>query len=86
MNNIDSCKEYIQDSIINHLERLMGNDVADDVNLWEKYGSKGLTPKKDSVYKSMLHAMMVPYYKMYLNGTDSLDYFAMLRGWEMRLE
>jgi hypothetical protein len=27
MNKIDSYKEYIQDSIINHLERLMGNDV-----------------------------------------------------------
>lgn len=68
MNNIDNCKEYIQDSIINHLERLMGNDVVDDVNLWEKYGSKGLTPEKNSVYKSLLHAMMVPYYEMYLNG------------------
>ncbi len=72
MNNIDSYKEYIQDSIINHLERLMGNDVVDDVNLWEKYGSKGLTPQKDSVYRSMLHAMMVPYYKMYLNGDTRL--------------
>ena len=72
MNNIDSYKEYIQDSIINHLERLMGNDVGDDVNLWEKYGSKGLTPQKDSVYRSMLHAMMVPYYKMYLNGDTRL--------------
>ena len=72
MSNIDSCKEYIQDSIINHLERLMGNDVVDDVNLWEKYGSKGLTPQKDSVYRSMLHAMMVPYYKMYLNGDTRL--------------
>ena len=51
MNNIDSYKEYIQDSIINHLERLMGNDVVDDVNLWEKYGSKGLTPQKDSAYQ-----------------------------------
>lgn len=72
MSNIDSCKEYIQDSIINHLERLMGNDVVDDVNLWEKYGSKGLMPQKDSVYRSLLHAMMVPYYKMYLNGDTRL--------------
>ena len=60
MSNIDIYKEYIQDSIINRLERLMGNDGVDDVNLWEKYGSKGLTPQKDSVYRSMLHAMMVP--------------------------
>ena len=72
MNNIDIYKEYIQDSIINHLERLMGNDEVDDVNLWEKYGSKGLTPMKDSVYRSVLHAMMVPYYKMYLNGDTKL--------------
>ena len=72
MNNIDNCKEYIQDSIIYRLERLMGNNEVDDVNLWEKYGSKGLTPQKDSVYRSMLHAMMVPYYKMYLNGDTRL--------------
>ena len=72
MNNIDSYKEYIQDSVINHLERLMGNDEVDDVNLWEKYESRGLTPKKDSVYRSVLHAMMVPYYKMYLNGDTRL--------------
>jgi len=72
MNNIDNCKEYIQDSIINHLERLMGNGEVDNINLWEKYGSKGLTPEKDSVYKSLLHAMMVPYYKMYLNGDTKL--------------
>ena len=72
MSNIDNYKEYIQDSIINRLERLMGNDVVDDVNLWEKYGSKGLVPQKDSVYRSMLHAMMVPYYKMYLNGDTRL--------------
>ena len=68
MNNIDSYKEYIQDSIINRLERLMGSDEVDDVNLWEKYASKGLTPHKDSVYKCLLHAMLVPYYEMYLNG------------------
>ena len=68
MNNLDNCKEYIQDSVVNQLERLMGNNKVGEVNLWEKYGSKGLTPKKDSVYTSLLHAMMVPYYKMYLNG------------------
>lgn len=72
MSNIDRYQEYIQDSIINHLERLMGNEEVDEVNLWEKYGSKGLTPPKDSVYKSMLHAMMVPYYEMYLNGDSRL--------------
>ena len=35
MSNIDIYKEYIQDSIINRIERLMGNDVGDDINLWE---------------------------------------------------
>ena len=68
MSDIDNCKEYIQDSIINHLEWLMGNDVAERANLWEKYESKGLVPKKDSTYRSLLHAMLLPYYKMYLNG------------------
>lgn len=68
MNNIDSYKEYIQDSIINHLERLMGNEEVKIVNLWEKYGSKGLTPKQDSDYKNSLHTMMLPYYSWYLNG------------------
>jgi hypothetical protein len=72
MSDIDIYKEYIQDSIINRIERLMGNEKVNDVNLWEKYGSKGLTPEKDSVYRSMLHAMMVPYYKMYLNGDTRL--------------
>ena len=67
MNEIN-IKDYIQDAVISPLERLMGNDKENNVNLWEKYGSKGLTPQKDSVYKSLLHAMMVPYYEMYLNG------------------
>lgn len=72
MGEIERYKEYIQDSIINRLERLMGNEEVDDVNLWEKYGSKGFSPKKDSVYKSLLHTMMVPYYKLYLNGDTQL--------------
>lgn len=72
MSNINNYKEYIQDDIINHLERLIGNNEVDDVNLWEKYGSKGLTPKKDSIYKSMLHTMMVTYYDKYLNGDIGL--------------
>ena len=72
MNDLDNCKEYIQDSIINPLEHLMGNNEVDNVNLWEKYISKGLMPQKDSVYTSLLHAMMVPYYKMYLNGDIQL--------------
>ena len=72
MTNLVNYKEYIQDAVISPLERLMGNDKENNVNLWEKYGSKGLTPQKDSVYKSLLHAMMVPYYDMYLNGDYQL--------------
>lgn len=72
MNSIDSCKEYIQDSIINRLERMMGNEEVEEVNLWEKYGPEGYSLKNDSAYKSLLHTMMVPYYKMYLNGDTRL--------------
>ena len=40
MSNIGSYKDYIQDAIINRLERLMGNNEVDDqqkikqTNLW----------------------------------------------------
>ena len=69
MNNIDNCKEYIQDSIISPLERLMNGDSGEpSVSLYEKYYMQGGYPPKDSVYKSLLHTMMVPYYEMYLNG------------------
>ena len=69
MNNIDRIKEYIQDAIISPLERLMNGDSGEpSVSLYEKYYMQGGYPPKDSVYKSLLHAMMVPYYEMYLNG------------------
>ena len=69
MNNIDRIKEYIQDAVISPLERLMnGDSVEPSVSLYEKYYMQGGYPPKDSVYKSLLHAMMVPYYEMYLNG------------------
>ena len=65
MNNIDRIKEYIQDTVISHLERLMNGDNGEpEVNLYEKYYMQGGYPPKDSVYKSMLHAMMIPYYRM----------------------
>ncbi len=67
MNNIDNSKEYIQDSVINPLERLMGNDV-DEVSVFEKYYHREGFPPKDSIYRSLLHEMMLPYYEMYLNG------------------
>ena len=73
MNNIDRIKEYIQDAVISPLERLMNGDSGEPgVNLYEKYYMQGGYPPKDSVYKSLLHAMMVPYYEMYLNGDYQL--------------
>ena len=73
MNNIDRIKEYIQDAVISPLERLMNGDSGEpSVSLYEKYYMQGGSPPKDSVYKSLLHAMMVPYYEMYLNGDTRL--------------
>ncbi len=73
MNNIDRIKEYIQDAVISPLERLMNGDSGEpSVSLYEKYYMQGGYPPKDSVYKSLLHAMMVPYYEMYLNGDYQL--------------
>lgn len=65
---IDYYKEYIQDSIINRLEQLMGNTEALQVNLWEKYGYVA----KDAAYRQALHEAMLPYYGWYLNGDTRL--------------
>ena len=67
MSNIDTYKEYILDTVIAPLERMMGSE-QEEVNLWEKYSPLGGFPKKDSLYKSVLHTMMVTYYDKYLNG------------------
>ena len=72
MNDIERTKDYIQDAVINPLERMMGNSLQEEVNLWEKYGAKDGHPKKDSTYNSILHTMMLTYYDMYLNGDISL--------------
>ena len=40
MMNMKNYKDFIQDSVISRLERLMGNEEAEAVNLWEKYGSQ----------------------------------------------
>ena len=73
MNNIDRIKEYIQDAFISPLERLMNGDSGEpSVSLYEKYYMQGGYPPKDSVYKSLLHEMMMPYYEMYLNGDTRL--------------
>jgi len=73
MDNTDRIKEYIQDAIIGHLERLMNGDSGEPgVNIYEKYHLQGGYPPKDAVYKSLLHEMMMPYYKMYLNADTGL--------------
>lgn len=73
MDDTSRIKEYIQDDVISHLERLMNGDSGEPVvNLYEKYRLQGGYPPKDAVYKSLLHEMMVPYYKMYLNGDTGL--------------
>jgi hypothetical protein len=72
MNDIN-IKDYIQDSVISPLERLMNGDNGEPgVNLYEKYHLQGGYPPKDSNYKSVLHEMMLPYYDMYLNGDYQL--------------
>ena len=69
MYNTEKTKDFILDAVISPLERLMNDDKGEpEVNLYEKYYLQGGYPPKDSVYKSLLHAMMVPYYEMYLNG------------------
>ena len=73
IDNINRCQEYIQDAVIDPLKRLMDGDSGEpEVDLYKKYYLQGGYPVKDSVYKSLLHEMMVPYYKMYLNGDTSL--------------
>lgn len=69
--NTDYYRDYIQDSIINHLERLMGSET-EEVSLYEKYFLREGFPPKDATYKRLLHSMMVPYYKMYLMGDSRL--------------
>ena len=75
MNNIDRIQEYIKDAVISPLERLMNGDSGEpEVNLYEKYYLQGGYPPKDSVYTSMLHTLMVPYYEKYLYGDIRLCY------------
>ena len=69
--NKEYYKEYIQDSIINHLERLMGNEVG-DVSLYQKYFLHEGYPPKDATYRGVLHEMMLPYYELYLMGDARL--------------
>ena len=50
MDNFEKYKDYIQLNIINHIERLMGNEVKEDVTWHEKYPSEGYYLKKDALY------------------------------------
>ena len=73
MEDIKRYRDYIQYTVINRLKRLMDEDNGElEVNLYEKYRLQGGYPPKDAVYKSLLHEMMVPYYKMYLYGDTAL--------------
>ena len=72
MMNMKNYKDFIQDYVISRLERLMGNEEAEAVNLWEKYGSQSDSFRKEPAYRSMLHERMLPYYEMYLNGDTRL--------------
>lgn len=73
MDNIEIYKDYIQKTVINRLERLMdGGNQSGDFDLFEQFPSQGGYVPKDSFYKSTLHEMMEPYYKMYLFGDPRL--------------
>lgn len=71
MMNTDYYRDYIKDSVINHLERLMGSET-EDVSLYNKYFLREGYPPKDATYRGLLHEMMLPYYEMYLNGDTRL--------------
>ncbi len=70
MNNIETYEYYIQNTVINHLEQMMdGGNVPGEACMW---GHPGCSVPKDSVYKSILHTKMEPYYQMYLFGAPRL--------------
>lgn len=83
MSNIEKYQQYIQNTVINRLERMMnGGNLPSEACIGQYPG--GSVPK-DSVYKSLLHAMMEPYYKMYLFGETPLCKPNMENiRWEMR--
>ena len=68
--NTQKYKDYIQHSIISCLERMMdGSNLQDEPG---NYVPPANRLPHDSVYKSVLHSMMEPYYRMYLYGETPL--------------
>lgn len=68
MNDNEKYRNYIQNAVIFPIEHLMdGNDQQST-----RYEYTGEYIPKDTVYKSVLHTMMEPYYKMYLFGDTRL--------------
>jgi hypothetical protein len=58
MNNIDRIKEYIQDDVIAHLERLMNGDNGEpEVNLYEKYGLQGGSRRKNTAAAESFYSL-----------------------------
>ena len=83
MDNTKKYKDYIQHTIIRNLEGMI-----DGGNQHYETGNCVLPVNritKDSVYKSVLHTMMEPYYRMYLFGETPLckPNMESIR-WEMR--
>lgn len=70
MDNTDKYRDYIQHTIIGYLQRLMNGNSPTDNGIG--YLSPVSRIPHDSVYKSVLHTMMEPYYRMYLFGEPEL--------------
>ncbi|MCR5064639.1 MAG: hypothetical protein K6A67_02610 [Bacteroidales bacterium] len=68
--NTEKYIDYIQRTIISHLEWMMdGGSQNDETNVYIPPANR---LPHDSMYKSVLHAMMEPYYRMYLYGETQL--------------
>ena len=63
--NTEIYKEYITYNVIHPLERMMGRSQWQE---YMPYSSKDYRVSKDSVYRSVLHELMVTYYEKYLFG------------------
>lgn len=72
MYDAEKYQDYIRCTIIDNLERLMGNEEHEEVAWHEKYPHDRCFMPHDATYQSVLHELMVPYYDKYLNGDVSL--------------